>query len=158
MVNDDILELFKKKKLTTLNNSKYMLIEFQFNEITNKNFAMIEKLIDNGIIPIIAHPERYLFLQGDKSLIDDLIDMGCILQCNVLSIIGKYGNKAKKLFKYLIKNDLVTFVSTDIHSLSVVGDIEKSYKKLYKLVKEDKYKKLTYTNPKKVINNEDIIN
>ena len=157
LVTDNILELFKDKKLTTLNNSRYMLIEFSFNEITNKNFNILRELIDNDITPVIAHPERYLFLQEDKSLIDDLIDMGCIFQCNVSSIVGRYGRRAKKLVKYLLKNDLVTFVGSDIHSLSDIDEIEKGYKKLYKLVKEDKYKEITYINPKKVINNERVV-
>ena len=68
-----------------------------------------------GYIPIIAHPERYKYFQNDYKKLDELILDGVLFQCNYGSIIGKYGKEAKKLFKYMLSNDLVTFLSTDVH-------------------------------------------
>ena len=56
--------------------------------------------------------------------------------------------------KWLLKNDLVQFVATDTHYVEDEKILEKSYKKLKKLVGEEKYQDLVYRNPLKVLNNE----
>ena len=62
----------------------------------------------------------------------------------------------KKLAKFLLKKNLVSFVATDTHYVSDPKKLEKAYKKLRKIVGEEKYKELTYLNAKKVLENKEI--
>ena len=155
-LSDNTIDLFEKHEITTLNNSKYMLVELPLNTYL-KNFpSMLCDISDYGIVPIIAHPERYRFIQKDKKRISELLEFNSLLQCNILSLTGKYGKKAKKTVKWLLKKDLVSFVATDSHYASDPKELEKAYKKLKKIVGLDKYKELTYYNPKKVLENKNI--
>ena len=152
----NILELKKKKRITTINNSKYMLIEFPRFILSQEMFLNLSFLVKKGIIPIIAHPERYSFIKEDLSIIEELKSYGCLFQGNVGSIVNMYGKGAKKIFKYMLKNNYYTFLATDIHDVKYIPLMEKSYKKITKLIGEKTFKKLTYSNPLKVINDEEI--
>jgi len=68
-----------------------------------------------GYQPVIAHPERYIYLKNNRSIFEDLKDAGCLLQLNLLSLIGHYGVGVQELAEYLIKNEYYDFVGTDLH-------------------------------------------
>lgn len=154
LVCEDLIDLLKKHKINTINDSKYLLIELPFSGHLNSLQSILCELVDQGITPIIAHPERYQFLQKDKNRIRSLLEFNCLLQCNVDSLTGKYGRQAKKLMKWLLKNDLVQIVATDSHHVDDHKMLEKAYQKLKKRVGPEKYEQLTYSNPMKVIRDE----
>ena len=135
-----------------------MLVELPLGNYFRNYLNVICDLTNIGIIPIMAHPERYIFIKNDKNRIKEMLEYGCLLQCNIDSLIGNYGKEAKKIAKWLLKNDLVTFVATDTHRVSNPKDLEKAYKKLKKIVGEERYHELTYLNPKCVLEDKDIRN
>ena len=135
-----------------------MLIELPLTGYINNLQNILCELTNYGIIPIIAHPERYKFLQKNNKRVRELLEFNCLLQCNIDSILGKYGKKAKKTMKWLLKKDLVSFVATDTHYVDSDDKLEKAYKKLKKIVGQNKYNELTKINPTKVLNNVDILN
>lgn len=155
---DEVIDLLNKQEIATLNNTKYMLIELPLTNYIRNLQNILCELNDNKIVPIIAHPERYKFLQKDKKRIKELLQYNCLLQCNIDSLVDKYGKSARKVMKWLLKNDLVSFVATDTHYVGDSKKLEKAYKKLKKLVKEDKYNELVYLNPKKMLRNEEVSN
>jgi len=157
-INDSetILNLLKKKEIATLNDSKYLLVEFPLNYKVRHLDNIICELNDAGYIPIIAHPERYINYQKNYNKLKDLLEYNCLLQCNLGSILGEYGRSAKKLFKKLIKDDVVTFIATDFHHITDEAKFEKAFKKLNKLVSPEKLKDLIENNPKLVLKNKDI--
>lgn len=154
---EEVIELFNNKEITTINNSKYMLVELPLANYL-KNFQNILcELNEHGIIPIIAHPERYRFIQNDKTKVRELLEFDTLLQINIDSLIGKYGKKAKKISKWLLKKGLVQFVATDVHHVGNRKELEKSYKKLKRIVGKEKYNELTFINPKRVLENKGVI-
>ena len=153
-----ILELYKKKKIKTLNDSRYMLIEIPMHSKMNNVKSIFFELISNGIVPILAHPERYTAYYNDLDFFLELRNMGVLMQINGSSLVGDYGNQAKKMAKKLLKANLISFIGSDIHS-----DYEKKYdyipkieKKLKKIVGEEKFIDITMNNFAKVIANNDI--
>lgn len=154
----DIEEALKEDKIYTINDTRYLLIEFSFN---NKPVNLEEFLLDlrsKNIIPIIAHPERYSYVQKDTEIVRIWIKSGALLQGNYGSIISRYGENAKNTFKYLLKNGYYHFLGTDMHrsGSSFYNSFDEIKKEIKKLISEDEFKKITYDNPKKVINNENI--
>ena len=109
MIDEDIIELIKKGEASTINDTKYVLIEFPMHSLNNNIEDILFLMIRNGYIPIIAHPERYRFVQQDPSLIYELIDTGVLMQANYGSFIGQYGNKTKLIAKKLIENNMIHF-------------------------------------------------
>ena len=68
-----------------------------------------------GYQPIIAHPERYIYLERNKEFYTELKDTGCMFQLNLLSMSGHYGNSVPQLSEYLLKNGYYNLVGTDLH-------------------------------------------
>lgn len=65
--------------------------------------------------PVIAHPERYIYLERNKEFYDELKDIGCLFQLNLLSLGGYYGKSPQVLAEYLIKKEYYDLIGTDLH-------------------------------------------
>lgn len=76
-----------------------------------------------GFKPILAHPERYLYMVDCLSDFDRVVEMGCRLQMNMMSLTGAYGKDSIKILDYLLKRGLYSFIATDLHSLSQLDSI-----------------------------------
>ena len=115
LIHDSLIVKARNKKLICLSEN-YVLIEFSY---LNKNFntyEIIYELVVNGYRPILAHPERYLFLKDKLDYLHELKKRGVLLQMNLLSLIGFYGFEVSKMANILLQNKLIDFVGTDIHN------------------------------------------
>lgn len=157
-VNNNLEELIKKQEISTINNSKYLLIEFPMNEKPNDINNIIYELKIKGIIPIIAHPERYDYVEKNPNLVLEWIEEGALLQSNYGSIIGVYGSGPQKTIKKLLKKDLIDFLATDIHypNNKIYLNMDKIRKKIKKIISEERFIELANTNPKRIIENKEI--
>lgn len=155
-LNEDIISLFENKEISTINNTRYMLVELPLASYMHGFSNILCDLSEYGIIPIIAHPERYTFIEKDKKRIKELLEFNTILQINVDSLVGKYGKKTKKVAKWLLKKDLVSVVATDTHRVGDKKELEKAYKKLKKIVGNKRYQDLVYNNPRRILENKRI--
>ena len=154
--DEGIPDLIKKGEIHTLNNSRYVLIEFPLHNEDKRAQQIIFELTSHNYIPIIAHPERYDYLKNDPDKVIDYIRLGALLQGNYLSLFGKYGSRAKKTLKYYIKKNWISLFGSDIHRPIDDFKGKKFEKKLWKLVKKDqnKFDNLFYKNIERIINNE----
>ena len=151
-ITRNIEELIDAKKASMLGESEYILIELPMFQRLTSAINLISDLPYSKII--LAHPERYEYVQDNISYLDEFIDMGILLQGNYESILGKYGRKAEKTLKKLLKQHKVDLLSTDTHRKnSTYARFFEIEKKLKKLVKEDYYKDLTYNLPKDILRN-----
>jgi tyrosine-protein phosphatase YwqE len=94
----------------------YVLVETGF---VNRPQMLLETLFQleiSGYKPILAHPERYQYLIGDKSLLEDLVDRKILFQINLLSLTGFYSKPVKDFAESLLERDLVKFLGTDCHN------------------------------------------
>ena len=145
-------------KAGTLANSHYVLVEFDpladYDYIRNGVYA----LLMGGYYPIIAHVERYKNICSKRDRAVDLVRLGCFMQVNAGSIMGRYGFGAKQFVKKMLKQDLIHFVATDAHDLerrgpylsSCAGYIKKKYG-------ESSAKRLFWDYPMCVLNDEYIV-
>lgn len=113
---DNFIELIKNKKLLTLCNSDYPLVEFNFTEHSDSVYEKLEMLTAEGLTPIVAHPERYAFVAEDDFAPFRLKTLGCLLQINKGSLKGNFGRSAYFASHYIIENELADFVASDAHS------------------------------------------
>lgn len=96
---------------------KYVLIEMSYYYISNEIEDALFKLSLAGFIPVLAHPERYLYLASSLKVFEKYHDMGCKFQLNLLSLSGIYGQGSIKIMKYLLGNRWYRFVGSDAHSI-----------------------------------------
>lgn len=158
-ITEDMLELVKQGKASTINNSRYILFELPMNSKMFMAKEIVYRLIENGYIPIIAHPERYSYVQEDINYVKELSNMGALFQANYGSIIGMYGSHAKKTIYKLLENDLIQFLGSDVHREGqIYNKIPKILKKLKKIISEQKLNEITNSNALKVLNDENLLN
>ena len=155
--NESIIEYIKSGQATSLNGSRYVLIEFPMQTKPINMDQVIYLLLQAGKVPIVAHPERYSYVRENPNMLLEYIEQGVLFQTNYGSIIGMYGDKAKKTLKYLLKNGLISFFGSDVHRPEQVYDkMPKILKKLRKILSEEEVEQLTTINPQKALNNETI--
>lgn len=149
---NNIEELVENNITSRMGNSEYILFELPlFQKLTNA-VDIIRNLPYTKLI--LAHPERYEYVQKDISYLDDFIEMGVLLQGNYESILGKYGRTAQKTLKKLLKQKKIDFLSTDTHKKSsTYTKMEEIQRKLRKIVKEDYYNSLTFEIPNEILRN-----
>ncbi len=97
-----------------LNRSKYLLLELANGDITPALFEDITGLKEKGIIPIIAHIERYAFDRNFKKLLSFLKENDIPIQINAVSFLIP---PLKRVIKMLFKAELFCVVATDTHSV-----------------------------------------
>lgn len=153
----DFIDLIKRKKLLTLNNSDYPLIEFDFTEHPDYIYSSLRQLVVEGLTPVIAHPERYAFVAEDNFAPFRLKAAGCLLQINKGSINGSFGKAAHDTAHYLLKNELADFVASDAHSpymrTPFLADVREIISEFYS---EEYAEMLLSINPSKVLMNKKI--
>ncbi|MBR3161935.1 MAG: capsular biosynthesis protein [Bacilli bacterium] len=125
--------------ISTINGSRYLLIELPMNRKSTIIDDVLYELSKKDIIPIIAHPERYTAYYNDYEFFQDLLDKGCLLQGNIGSLYNKYGLKAKRMIKGLLKKRMISFMGSDIHHNSSDLYSKNINKDLYKLLKDKDY-------------------
>ncbi len=99
-------------KLMTMGDN-YVLFEFSFINQPPNVVHVIQKMNDMGYKPILAHPERYPFM--DLEQYRHIRGWGCSLQLNTISLTGYYGKEVKRQAEILVDNELVDFISSDMH-------------------------------------------
>lgn len=94
---------------------KYALIEFSLNWPPEGYKEIFYELIQNGITPVLAHPERYSYFWDIADDIIDLIKMGAILQINAGSLLGYQGTQAQFLSDMILREGLAHVIASDAH-------------------------------------------
>jgi len=93
--------------------SNKVLLEFSLSVEDEDIGEAIHNIKSMGYVPIIAHPERYRYLQwSDFEIIKR---MGAMIQINASSIVGYNGSEAEKIALKLVKSGQCDFVASDIH-------------------------------------------
>ncbi len=117
-VNDDIFYA-PSLDAVTLGGTKYMLIEFDFNGLNiNRVIKYVNEFISRGYTPIIAHPERYRFMQQNYDMVNHLADMGVLFQVNSSSLAGFGGMETRELAFAMVSSGIASFIGTDAHSVA----------------------------------------
>lgn len=105
---------FRDEKLLTLKDN-YVLVEMSYMNAPLELYKILFDLQVAGYIPVLAHPERYVFYHSNFNEYDKLKRAGCKFQLNLLSIVGYYGGEITKIAEELLKKGMYDFGGTDIH-------------------------------------------
>lgn len=154
MMTNETVDLLKNKKITSLNRSKYLLVEFKRNENINIDnlIEMLEDLLDSGYMVILAHPELYINYRNLEYM-KKIKESGIMLQMDATSILRGYSDiKTRNFSKKLLNNQLIDFIASDTHCTKTRNYtvFKKSYLKIKRKNKE--YAELLFeTNPNYII-------
>lgn len=115
--HSDVAEMLEEKQICTLAGSSCVLVEFSPMDESRYIRNSLAELQNMGYTPIVAHVERYAsLLKSPFEKIQELRDMGILIQVNAASVMGGFGKPTKAIAEKLLKNRLVDFIGTDAHS------------------------------------------
>lgn len=109
----------------------YLLFETNFltEPLNLKEFIFLAST--KGYKLILAHPERYLYLNQNFSKASDLLDRGVLFQINISSITGYYSKSVQQMAIALIERGWVHWLGSDCHHLQHVKLVEEARQSKY---------------------------
>lgn len=146
-MSENIIKLLESSKASTINNTSYVLFELPLNSEPLNLYDIIYEMQQYKIVPVLAHPERYTFMQKEPELIYDLVQKGVLMQQNYGSIIGQYGKKAQVIARKMLDNNLVHFLGSDVHRQNTIyKKIPEILIEIKNIIGEEKLEELTTKN------------
>ena len=156
--DNDIFDLIKNDQLITINDSRYVLIEFFISQSFDFIYDVISLLIDKKYIPIIAHCERYTCLLENVDRIITLKNLGCVIQVNSHSILTKGDRRISSFVNFLMRNKLIDVVASDTHDLYERSpDLSEAHAQVCLRCSYDYAEDIFYSNPQLIIENKSIL-
>lgn len=114
-LDDYVHGLIKSNQPLLTIKDKMVLVEFSLAYPSHSIKDILFDMQMQGYQPVIAHPERYIYLERSKDFYEELKDIGCLFQLNLLSLTGHYGKAVQELSQYLIKKGYYDLAGTDLH-------------------------------------------
>lgn len=114
MMDEQFVKLFQTEPLLTLKDN-YVLVEISYINPPIQLYNILFDLQVAGYIPVLAHPERYIFYHNKFEEYNKLKRAGCLFQLNLLSVVGYYGDGITKTSEKLLQKGMYSFVGSDVH-------------------------------------------
>ncbi len=154
----ELPELLEDKRVWTLNETDFFLMEFAFDEDPDFCWEILGQCEKLGYRPIIAHPERYYFLQDDLQLAYEFCVAGYGLQVNKGSLLGRFGPAPQRTAQLLMDHGLVACIASDAHRLeqrsTYMSEIRNFLRDVYG---EDYMNLLLEENPARILRGDDLL-
>ena len=99
-------------------NQDELLIETSYVQPPMGMEGILRDMRKAGYTPVLAHPERYLYMDAEKY--ENIKEMGVKFQLNVTSLIGAYGKQVKERAEYLLNEGYYNYSGSDAHSYHAI--------------------------------------
>ena len=109
-------ELVDSSNITTLNRTRFLLVEPPFNRCPPYVEDVIGRLLTQRLVPVLAHPERNVEFQRRPNRLQRLVDDGVVVQIAAGSLTGQYGSGAKRAANQFIRRGIAHVVGSEMHS------------------------------------------
>jgi len=151
----DIHKIIESEQLS-LAGTKYVLVETNMTEFPTDLYQILYDLVKCGYKPILAHPERYMDVITNPSLVEDIIHKNVYMQINSSSLLGNYGNAIKKTAWRLLEKGHAHFLASDNHCRVPIYDHNIAVDLIRKNIDDYTAELLSKTNPAKIFTDENI--
>jgi protein-tyrosine phosphatase len=111
----EIVELLDTGVALPLAQGNWVLVEVPFNQRPLYLDDTLFQLELAGYRPILAHPERYSFVQRDPAGVSDMVERGVVLQLTAPALLGEYGGVVRRTSETLLRNGLYALAASDRH-------------------------------------------
>lgn len=154
LYRESIVRELEEGKVLSINQGRYVLVEFYPGERYKRIFYGLKELVENGYLPVVAHVERVDALFHDWDRIKELVKLGCYMQSNCEAYMGGFFDRRSRDMMKLMEKGWIHFLGSDTHDLKERAPImEDCVKKLKKKITPERLEKVLYTNPKKCLEN-----
>lgn len=149
-----VSDLYEYPWFTFNNNKKYLLFELPLYDMPEKVGDFIFKCRLKGLRPVLAHPERYLYLHDKIETLLSWHRQGCLMQMNAGSLLGQFGQKIADKAKIWLEASFYGFIASDAHELKFRNyeTLPAAYKVAGDIIGTNELNEIFYENPQKAIN------
>jgi len=153
----EILENVRTGSVTRMNRLNYLLVEFPALTVPPGASELFQKLLSNGVRPILVHPERNAQLQTRRSMVADFVQQGVYVQITAMSATGEFGSAARNCAESLLRHNCVHFIATDTHRAERRPPVlSRGRDAAAEILGADRARKLVFDNPLAVVTGTDI--
>ena len=137
--------------LTVADRKRHVLLELP-HEIYLPLERLLAELKAAGMVGILTHPERNQGILGSPGILRPLVERGCLLQVTAASLMGGFGERIRAFCEQLIRQELVSFVSSDAHGTQSRGPgLAPAFRRVTELVGRPMAIALFRDNPARVV-------
>lgn len=139
----------------TMAGTKYVLVEFNIRITYKELYNALKELVQARFRPIVAHVERYRTLVGDEDKLEEIIELGALLQMNAESVFGSMFDERVRWCRKMMKNEYISFLGTDAHNLTHrAPHMKEALEWMYKKYDKEYIDAITWDYPEKMMANE----
>ena len=111
----DLIPKLKRGDLLTIHGTRYVLTEVRMDAPAWQIYRLLLHLLEADYIPVVAHPERYRCLQRTPAHAREWAELGAVLQIDKGSVLGRFGEEARKAADFLLDRQLSMLAASDAH-------------------------------------------
>jgi protein-tyrosine phosphatase len=130
-LDESLMQMLEDDQPLLTLGKNYLLFETNFVTESFLVNDFIFKALTKGYKPILAHPERYLYLQNNFSKAQELLDRGVLFQLNISSLTAYYSKSAQQMAHKLIDRGCVHWLGSDCHIFQQVKLMENAFTSRY---------------------------
>lgn len=108
-------ELLKREEISTIADTSYVLLEFYQGVRYQDMFQGLSRVVRTGFIPVLAHVERYDCLYQRLERIEELRDLGIVIQMNTECLIKRVPDIRTHWYRKVMKAGYIHLIATDAH-------------------------------------------
>ncbi len=123
MIDDNFESILENDGIMPLGKD-YLLVEMSYLQASINFDAAISKVKKKGYFPILAHPERYLYLYDDFRIHKANKEDGVHYQLNLLSLGNYYGKEVQQMAYKLLDKGMIDFVGSDVHNINQLNRLK----------------------------------
>lgn len=105
-----------------------MLLEFSNDRLVPDWEILLTEIVEKGYMPIIAHPERYTYIQKDIGIAEEMLSYGCELQVDAGGLMAGLFSAERKTARKLLSEGMVSYVASDAHRPEHYATFEKVWR------------------------------
>ena len=156
-IEPELPEWFDEEKALPINGTKFILTEPPFTNYPEYVDEVLFQLQVRRLVPVIAHPERNDDMQRKPAKLRKLIDRGMLAQITAGSLLGDFGNGAKKAAEYFVENNLAHVIASDMHRprQARLPHLSAAFERTVELVGAEQARRLFEDTPRNLIDGRD---
>jgi protein-tyrosine phosphatase len=156
-MSPNLVEQVQSGLALTINGGRFLLIEWPYEQYPMYSERILFELQVRGIVPIIAHAERYRIVRRDPFALAPLVERGIMVQVTASSLLGEFGAETKRVTEMLLSHGLAHVIASDSHAVDRRPPVLRAARdRAVELVGEERAWAMVADVPRKVIDNESI--
>ena len=150
-------EALEKRKVLTLNGSRYLLVEFSSFMPFPLIEAAVDQILEHELTPVLAHVERYEFSYQLPESLDDLKRRGCVIQINAEAFDRRRNGEVMEFALSLARRGVLDVIASDGHDVRGRPPVvQGAFETLRRELPEEAIETWMSANPSRILANEEL--